>query len=135
MEESKKFLISLLVVIVVVGILDGVGIYFYDKYKSIAVNQYQQASILNDLKSPVVHSISLYGKVKEVSNKAIILSFRNQDVSVGVDAKTKVFFFSGMPNNKMTPAKFSDIKVGQNVNMKASFVNDQLIGYEVFIIS
>lgn len=148
MEESKKYIIPILIVIIILEAIGIVGILFFKKYidytpfGAVPVLRQCQSALaaaqpakqaLEMLESDVVSNVTLYGTVKNILNRTVVLSLTSKNVPVLIDPKNLTVFT--MKDGKRVAAKFSDIKIGQKLSVSArlSFTG-QLIGFLVYIL-
>ena len=135
MNKIISFLLIIIfaAVFVVVGAF---GLYFYQThYGKMPIAQPagdQADQQLSELKSSAVNSLVLYGQVLDISGQIVTLSGTPNDISSTINSDATVDFVD--VNGKTTPAKFSDIKVGSVIEVRATISeNDQLQGYDILI--
>jgi hypothetical protein len=97
----------------------------------------QELSKLRLLKSDLVNLVMLFGGVKEISGNVITLVSGQNSISFTAAPEAKVYSVStsGTALGKQTAADFSDIKVGESIQVGAQLsADDELTGYSILIV-
>lgn len=120
----------LLIIVVLLMAIGFLGNIFYQKYYT-SSNQ-QELNQLRVLKSKLVLSILAYGEVKDISGDTITLSSGGDSAFIKIDPTANIGSVGA--DGKYIPVNFSDIKVGQNIQVEISLLPDnQLEGSSVLI--
>lgn len=114
-----------------VGYIFGMGIYSQK-------NQNQELKIKNmisALTSDVVPSIVSYGKVVSINGRELVIAFNEAQIKVKVKEGATVHLLSEKINGDKSPFDFSQIKVGDMLNIDltidqdGNFVGDSVIDF------
>lgn len=73
------------------------------------------------LNSEVISSILIYGEVSQISDRAITLTYRADELEVVVGENAKI---SVVAEGPLKESKFSDIKVGSRLSIEAGINSD-----------
>ena len=139
-NNSRNLIIILVVAGIVIFVLGGVAGVLFQNQKAngtagIGTPINTPGKLADNVKSKVISSIVLYGKVESISGRTAKISNNGDTVSVVMSASAK---FSLIDVSKKTPvqkdAKFENIKVGDNLNISAKILdNNSFAGVSVVI--
>jgi len=116
MDKAKSIttLVTAIILSFVLGSLAGV---FYQKQKSDPQIK-SSSNTIQKLSSKVVNAIVTYGTITSIDNdRNITLSYSDESMAVSVAQDAKVYIYE---NNTRKEINFSDVKVGDSVNITAA---------------
>ena len=115
--EKAKPIITLVVAIIISFILGALAGMFYQK--QISDPQIEStAGTIQKLSSKVVNAIVTYGTITSVdNNRNITLNYSDESMVVSITQDAKVYIYE---NNTRKEINFSDVKVGDSVNITAT---------------
>ena len=133
--ENPQYLYIIIIVagivLLFIGYLFGMSIYSQK-------NQTQELkfkNIISALTSDVVPSIVSYGKVVSIDGRELVIAFNEAQIRVKVKDGARVHLLSGQIDGDQSPFDFSQIKVGDMLNVDLSidqdgnFIGDSLIDF------
>lgn len=138
--KSKSLAAILIIaglIIFVVGIF--AGFYFEGSSKNSASSQQNlgaEANLVGVLKSSMVSSIIMFGKVQSVVGSTIIIQYDGQTISVAVGGGAKIYSIDPAKGGAQQTASLSDIQPGDNIELNNKITNnDGLVASAVIILA
>ena len=114
---KTRLIVSLIVVVIFVFGLGGLTGIFYQKQKD-APRAQKTAEKIQTLSSKVVNAIVTYGTVTSIEgNKNITLSHDGEAMTISITPNAKVYIYENATKKEVN---FSEVKIGDNVNITAS---------------
>lgn len=132
---NKNLLTTFIIIGLVFFVLGGGLGVFYQIQKDIPLLEKSEA--INVLSSKVIPSIVAYGRVTDISEKNITLTFSGDTLIIKIKDTASIYSFvpdeEGNSNRQKT--NFSQIKKGDNVSVNLNMLPDgQLEGESVIIL-
>lgn len=131
-SNSRSLIIILVISGLVIFVLGGVVGVLYQNQKTGGTilpsgqgQPVESTKASGSVKSAVVTSVVLFGQVKSISGKTLVIANNGDTAQVTVSSETKIFtvdYTSGAPVQKN--AQFANIKVGATVNIGAKVLNN-----------
>jgi len=122
----------LLVVVIALALVIGIIIGLFYQKQTYAPQLQVSKITMQSLSSKVVSAVVTYGSVKSVdNNRSIVLSYDSDELSVLVDTTAKIYRYE---NSSKKEIQFSDIKVGDLVNITTSVSSDGLLHGNMVVI-
>jgi hypothetical protein len=142
--DRKNLVILIIVAIVFFVVGGGVGVMYQNQMGVVPANEAPKIQAVQTLSSKVIPSITAFGQVSSIEGKDVTLTFGGDSLKIKVRDDAQIYLpatsttdQNGKPvTSAQQTAKFSDIKVGDNVSVNLKLLPDgQIEGQMVIIIT
>jgi hypothetical protein len=137
---STGFLIICAVALFLIG--GALGVFYQSKMQSGRQSLQPECtatavSAIKSLSSDLALSVLAYGKITNINNRIITLSYNGVLLPVNVGQGAVVYSFVTGPGGKKTQSQinFGDIKIGDNANVTMKFLPDGTLQAQAVMIN
>jgi hypothetical protein len=137
MNKSSSIILLVIIGIVLV-ILGGAFGILYQSKQEVIKNEKIVSTIIKDLTSKTITSITAYGQVMSLDNNVITLSYGGDSIKVEINENSPVYALVNDSTGNPTQSKvdIKEIKKGDNINIALKLLSDgKLQGTSIFILT
>ena len=139
----KKKEINILVLLIIIGLVifavgAALGIFYQFNKDNIQIQKSEEISTeIQNLSSDIVTAVAAYGKVVAINGNNVTLSYNGKSLTINIGENVPITSYAAPVNGSAQQnLKFSDIKLGDNLNIALKISGDgKLIAQTVLIFS
>lgn len=141
--DNKNLVILIIVAVLFFTLGGGLTIFYQMQSGFVSPKEAPKITAVQNLSSKVIPSITAYGQVSKIEGRDITLTLGGDSLKIKINNNAQVFLPSSSTIDKdgktvnapQQIAKFSDIKIGDNVSVNLKLLPDgQIEGAMVVIV-